>query len=34
MGRFTLPRPLQAIGWVATFVMGVATIAMVVAPFV
>jgi NRAMP (natural resistance-associated macrophage protein)-like metal ion transporter len=33
MGRFTLPRPLQAIGWIATFVMGVATIAMVVVPF-
>jgi Mn2+/Fe2+ NRAMP family transporter len=34
MGRFTLPRPLQAIGWLATIVMGAATVALIVATFV
>jgi NRAMP (natural resistance-associated macrophage protein)-like metal ion transporter len=30
MGRFTLPRPLQAIGWVATIVMAMTIVAMAV----
>jgi NRAMP (natural resistance-associated macrophage protein)-like metal ion transporter len=34
MGGFTLPRPLQAIGWLATIVMGLATVAMIVTSFV
>ena len=34
MGGFTLPRALQAIGWIATIVMGVATVAMIVTAFV
>ena len=33
MGEFTLPRPLQAIGWIATVVMGVAAVATIVTPF-
>ena len=34
MGGFTLPRLLQAVGWLATIVMGVATVAMIVTSFV
>jgi Mn2+/Fe2+ NRAMP family transporter len=30
MGGFTLPRPLQAIGWLATVVMGLTIVAMIV----
>jgi NRAMP (natural resistance-associated macrophage protein)-like metal ion transporter len=30
MGSFTLPRPLQAIGWLATIVMGLTIVAMAV----
>ena len=33
MGSFTLPRPLQIIGWLATIVMGLTIVAMVVTPF-
>jgi NRAMP (natural resistance-associated macrophage protein)-like metal ion transporter len=33
MGAFTLPRALQAIGWVATAVMALTIVAMVVTPF-
>lgn len=28
MGRFTVPRPLQAVGWTATGLMGVAALVM------
>jgi NRAMP (natural resistance-associated macrophage protein)-like metal ion transporter len=33
MGQFTLPRPLQAIGWLATAVMALTIVAMAVAAF-
>jgi NRAMP (natural resistance-associated macrophage protein)-like metal ion transporter len=33
MGQFTLPRPLQAIGWLATAVMGLTIVAMAATPF-
>ncbi len=33
MGAFTLPRALQAIGWLATAVMAMTIVAMVVTPF-
>jgi NRAMP (natural resistance-associated macrophage protein)-like metal ion transporter len=33
MGEFTLPRPLQAIGWLATVVMATTIVAMVVTAF-
>ena len=33
MGKFTLPRVLKAIGWLATAVMALTIVAMVVTPF-
>jgi Mn2+/Fe2+ NRAMP family transporter len=30
MGGFTLPRPLQAVGWLATIVMALTIVAMAV----
>ena len=33
MGAFTLPRALQALGWLSTAVMAMTIVAMVVTPF-
>jgi Mn2+/Fe2+ NRAMP family transporter len=33
MGAFTLPRALQAMGWLSTAVMAMTIVAMVVTPF-
>jgi Mn2+/Fe2+ NRAMP family transporter len=33
MGQFTLPRPLQALGWIGTAVMAMTIVAMIATAF-